>query len=264
MTTEQMKNLQQKTREIKNPGLLDIIRKMKAKQPEPPTPEENETYINELLKARFIVPVAFGKEDSENPNKFQVQFSHIANKKKEKYFMAFTDMETLLKTAKDDEKLTVLGLTYNDFANMLADPKCSMVGFAVNPFTENIVCGAQQAQVIKQYITAKKVQSGELTVINELTGIPEEVTGTIEKYFDGRGDVKKAYLLGMRKADKHYRLVVVDTEESVTDFPAFAKEFGETILKPLNDERVPFMIMSFAEKAAKQATKEKVPFYVKV
>lgn len=263
MTPEQMKTLQQKTRELKNPALLDIIRKMKAKQPENPTPEEQQTYVEELLKARLIVPVAMGEPDAENPNKLQVQFSHISNEKKERFFMAFTDMETLLKNARDDEKLQLLGLTYNDFAGMLSDPKCAMVGFVINPFTENIICGAPQAQVIKQYITAKKVQSGELTVINELADIPEEVTRPIEKYFDKRGDVKKAYLLSMRKAEKIFRLIIADTNEDV-DFKEFSKEFGETILKPMNDEKAPFLVMSFAEDAAKTATKEKVPFYVKI
>ena len=31
-----------------------------------------------------------------------------------------------------------------------------------------------------------------------------------------------------------------------------------------DDEKAPFMIMNFNQPAAKQATKEKVPFYVKV
>ena len=178
--------------------------------------------------------------------------------------MAFTDMETLKKSTKENtDKLQLLGVTYNDFATMLSDPKCKMIGFVINPFTENIVCGPNQAQVIGKYITSKKIQSGELSVINELSGIPEEVTRPMEQYFNSRGDVKKAYLLGMRKGNNLSRLIIADVDAE-SDFAAFAKDFSEKVLKEMNDPKAPFLVMSFAEAAAKKATKEKVPFYVKI
>lgn len=264
MTPEQMKALQQKTREIRNDDLLKIIRQMKAKAPEPPTPEEHVEYVEQLLKARLIVPVSFGEEDKEHPNRLQVQFSHLTNNKKERYFMAFTDMETLLKNAKDDEKLNVLGITYEDFVRMLSEPKSKMTGFAINPFTENIICGPEQGRAIGRYIAQKKVESGELTMINELSEIPDDVLRTLEKGLDRFGNVKKAYLMAMRKGDQRSRLLILDADETVTDFGELAKQFAAEVLKPINDPKCPYLIMSYAEKAATQATKEKVPFYVKV
>lgn len=264
MTTEQMNVLQQKTRALKNDKLLDIIRKMKAKYPEQPTNEEHTEYVEELIKARLIIPVSFGETDKDDPNKMQVTFSHLTNNKGDKYFMLFTDMETLLKNAKDDEKLKVLGITYNDLVQMLSAPQCNMKGFVINPFTENIVCGPDQGKAINQYITHKKIQSGELTVINELTDIPDDVVKELERHFDSLGCVKKAYMMSMRKADKRYRLIIVDTDETVEDFPEFAKELAQTKLREMNDAEVPYLVMSYAEEAAKRATKEKVPIYVKV
>lgn len=265
MTPEQINTLQQKTRELNNSALLAAIRKLKESKT--PSPEDQQAYIEELLKARLIVPVTIDENNTdtqdESDNKLKVQFSHLTNKDNQRFFMAFTDMQTLKKSAKDADKMQLIGLTYNDFASMLSDPKCKMMGFAINPFTENIVCGPNQAQVIGKYITSKKIQSGELTVISELEGIPEDVTRPIEQYFDARGDVKKAYLLGMRRGNSINRLIIADISEDV-DFAGFAKDFSENVLKEMNDPAVPFMVMPFAEPAAKKATKEKVPFYVKV
>ena len=85
----------------------------------------------------------------------------------------------------------------------------------------------------------------------------------MEQYFNSRGDVKKAYLLGMRKGNNLSRLIIADVDAE-SDFAAFAKDFSEKVLKEMNDPKAPFLVMSFAEAAAKKATKEKVPFYVKI
>ena len=63
-----------------------------------------------------------------------------------------------------------------------------MKGFVINPFTENIICLRSSAgAVIANYIRQKKFNSGELTVINEVTGVPDTVTKPITSYFDSRG-----------------------------------------------------------------------------
>ncbi len=258
MTDEQKKILKQKTMELKNPDLVAAMREMK-KSPKP-EPQVQADYINALLRARLIVPVSMS--DAEEENKLQVKFSHITNNKGQKYFMAFTDIETLKKTRSDVDKMQFLGLTYNDFAKMLSDPKCQMEGFAINPFTENMVLGPKQAQAIHAIITAQRVRNGELAVIEEIAELPEELTRPMESYFESRGDVKKAYLMQLRKGEHINLLIVVDTEEQ--DFEAFRNDFNEKLLNELNDENKPFVVMSFNEEAGKQATHEKVPFYVKI
>ena len=42
-----------------------------------------------------------------------------------------------------------------------------------------------------------------------------------------------------------------------TNSDDFTKDFTEKVLKDINDEKAPFMIMNFNQPAAKQATKEK-------
>ena len=87
--------------------------------------------------------------------------------------------------------------------------------------------------------------------------MPDTVTKPITSYFDSRKDIKKAYIMNMRKINQLNRLIIVD-------FEGEDDKFTEKVLKDINDEKAPFMIMNFNQPAAKQATKEKVPFYVKV
>ncbi len=262
MTQEQLEILQAKTRELKNPKLLEIMRKLKEKAPEPPTPEENIEYLEALLSSRLIAPVHI-RDVKEDDNKFTVDFAQLTNKKNEKYIMTFTDIETLELNLRSDGKAPVLGVTYKDLAGMLASVGGKITGFVINPFTENLIVGPAQAEVIGKYIRHKQVEKGDAVMIRELEGIPEEITDSMERYFNQRKDVKKAYLVSMIKGKETSRLVIVDTEEGV-DFQEFAKDFSKEVLQPINDPEVPFMVMDYSQEAAKIATKEKVPFYVKV
>ena len=70
--------------------------------------------------------------------------------------------------------------------------------------------------------------------------------------------------MNMRKVNQLNRLIIVDFEGEDDKFNDFTKDFTEKVLKDINYEKAPFMIMNFNQPAAKQATKEKVPFYVKV
>ena len=70
--------------------------------------------------------------------------------------------------------------------------------------------------------------------------------------------------MNMRKVDSLNRLIIVDFEGDKDAFNAFTKDFTEKVLKDINDEKAPFVIMDFNQDAAKAATKEKVPFYVKI
>lgn len=266
MTQEQLNKIQEFTKTITNPKLLGIIRRLKksAENKTNPTPEDQANYITELVNAKLLAPVTVTEMSGEKDNQIRVQFSSLADPKQDRYFMVFTDYETMSKNIKSADKLFILSVTYKDLSVMLSDPACKMKGFVINPFTENIICGPQQAQVIGNFIRQQKFNSGELTVINEVTGIPDEVTRPMSKYFDARRDVKKAYIMNMRKVDSLNRLIIVDFEGDKDAFNAFTKDFTEKVLKDINDEKAPFVIMDFAQDAAKAATKEKVPFYVKV
>lgn len=266
MTQEQLNAIQAKTKKITNHQLLEIVKRLKKASDEKvnPEPEEQAKYIDALMEAKLIAPVTITDMNGETENQIKVQFSSLTNPQKERYFMVFTDIETMRKNIQDTDKILLIAVTYKDLAAMLASPNCAMKGFVINPFTENIICGPQQSEVIARYINQKRFNNGELTVINEVTGVPETVTKPIIKYFDERKDVKKAYIMNMRKVNQLNRLIIVDYEGEDDKFNDFASDFTDKVLKDINDEKAPFMVMNFNQPAAKQATKEKVPFYVKV
>ena len=172
-------------------------------------------------------------------------------------------METLLLNVKDDEKLQVIGFNYNDITKVLSVPENRMAGFVINPFTENVIVGAKQGRAINAIMTQKKVKSGELAMISEAKDVPDEITLPIEKYFDKTGKVKKAYFMSMQRGETTHRLIIVDLLPDF-DFAEFSKEFGQEVLKSIEDPEQPFLIMPITEKAAMAAAKENVPFYVKV
>lgn len=252
--------LQKKVKEIKNPELLAVIRELKAT--EKPSEELQRRYVTAVINAKFVVPVTIKNLDDKG--KMTMDISHLKNKQGQAFFMAFTDYETLMMAAKNNtDKLQVIGFTYGDFTKMLSEKSCPMTGIAINPFTENIVIGPQQAHAINVLSIQMKVEKGEMAVINELPTIPFEITAPIEKYFDKIGIVKKAYLMSLQRGDSTHKLVIVDLAEG-EDFQQFSKDFAENVLKAMDDEKEPFIVMPVTEQAAAVSVKEKVPFYVKL
>lgn len=127
-----------------------------------PEPQYQVDYIDNLMEARLLAPVTVTDMSGENENQMKVQFSHLTNPQNEKYFMVFTDMETMQKNINDISKICVIAVTYKDLSAMLSQPKCAMKGFVINPFTENIICGPQQAEVIANYIRQKNSTAASL------------------------------------------------------------------------------------------------------
>jgi hypothetical protein len=250
--------LQQKVKAIKNPELLAAMRNLKAT--EKPEEQAQRTYVTAIIKASFVVPVNI-KSIDEN-GKMNMEISHLRNKQGDAYIMAFTDYETLKQAAKGAQaEPQVLGFTYNDLVRMITEKGCPMKGFAINPFTENIVIGPQQAHAINMLSIQMKVEKGEMAVINELPTTPFELTAPMEKYFDKVKTVTKAYLMQLKRAGEEQYLVIVDLKEG-TDFAEFSKDFAEEVLKPMEEGNKPFMVMPITEQAAAVSVKEKVPFYV--
>ena len=146
---------------------------------------------NKLFKG--IMPAMITPFDADG--KLKMDSSHLKNKQGDAYIMAFTDYDTLLQAAKGaSAEPQALGFTYGDLVRMISEKGCPMKGFAINPFTENIIIGPQQAHAISMLSIQMKVESGEMAVINELPAIPFEITAPIEKYFDKVKTVKKAYV----------------------------------------------------------------------
>ncbi len=259
MTEYEIATIQEKTRAITNDSLLKLLRELKGNPK--PSQAMQEQYCTLVTTARFIVPVKF--VNNADPKKVNIQFSHLTDNKGQRFLMAFTDMATLLQNATDDDKLQVMSFTYADFTKILGTASSQFAGFAINPFTENIIIGPKQAQAINMTITQMRVKKGELAVIGEVEDVPEDISFAVEKYLNNKGTVKKAYYMKMQKGETEYRLIIVDLLPDI-DFKEFSEAFKADVLNNFDNPKHPFMLMSLEEEAAKMSTKETVPFYVKV
>ena len=80
MTQEQLNAIQEQTKKITNPKLLEIMRKLKKASEEKTntTPQDQEDYINNLMTAKLIAPVTITDMTGEKDNQIKVQFSSLA------------------------------------------------------------------------------------------------------------------------------------------------------------------------------------------
>ena len=122
MTQEQLNAIQEQTKKITNPKLLEVMRTLKkcAEEKTNPEPQYQVDYIDNLMEARLLAPVTVTDMSGENENQMKVQFSHLTNPQNEKYFMVFTDMETMQKNINDISKICIIAVTYKDLSAMLS------------------------------------------------------------------------------------------------------------------------------------------------
>ena len=92
MTQEQLNTIQEQTKKITNPKLLEVMRTLKkcAEEKTNPEPQYQVDYIDNLMEARLLAPVTVTDMSGENENQMKVQFSHLTNPQNEKYFMVFS------------------------------------------------------------------------------------------------------------------------------------------------------------------------------
>ena len=81
MTQEQLNTIQEQTKKITNPKLLEVMRTLKkcAEKKTNPEPQYQVDYIDNLMEARLLAPVTVTDMSGENENQMKVQFSHLTN-----------------------------------------------------------------------------------------------------------------------------------------------------------------------------------------
>ncbi len=106
--------------------------------------EAQDKMIEEALKARYLVPCIMQiKPGTENETRRTSAntipiINTIRTTDNKMYFMAFTDIGELKKW-KDNEKQSVLAMTFDGLAKFILNPQSNAEGFAINPFTSNVV-----------------------------------------------------------------------------------------------------------------------------
>lgn len=251
MADENLKQVQ----EIANPELIKAMLDMKSEN----SNQNQQKFIMSLLTAKLIVPVKMTKK-ADDPTKLQVTFAKLTTNDGTPFFPCFTDIKTLVDSKRYGDEGQVLGVTYNDFEKMLSDPTCPFEGFAINPFTENVIVTKAQIEVIKKLKNSSVPQNGEQVMIADLKEEPEELTKALCAFFKQHKEVEKAYLLALKHTVKENMLVLVDFDG---DKKALFEGLVE-LLKPFENPEKPFLIMEYNTDFGKQAAVEKVPFYVNV
>lgn len=131
---------------VSNPMLAGSIELLKAEN----TPEHQQLFWNELLKAKLLSPVAIDpvpEPDEEGNAKpapgSKVQFPMLSTKDGRKFFMAFTDRPEMDKWPGAGDDPQFFALSFKEYADLLLhkDAKGNFspaTGFVVNPYGGNI------------------------------------------------------------------------------------------------------------------------------
>lgn len=137
---------------VSNPMLVGSMELLKAE----PSPEHQNMFVTEMLKAQFLAPVVLTPEPEKDGNGkiimapgSKIQFPMLSTPEGKVFFMAFTDKMEYEKW-KDAEGKNVCALNFEELAGMLLrkDPQGNIspaLGFVINPFSANIVIPKEMA-----------------------------------------------------------------------------------------------------------------------
>ena len=137
---------------VSNPMLVGSMELLKAE----PSPEHQNMFLTEMLKAQFLAPVIVTPEPEKDENGkiavapgSKIQFPMLSAPDGKVFFMAFTDKMEYEKW-KDGEGKNVCALNFDELAAMLLrkDPQgnnCPALGFVINPFSANVVIPKEMA-----------------------------------------------------------------------------------------------------------------------
>lgn len=150
---------------VSNPMLIGSMELLKAE----PSPEHQNMFITEMLKAQFLAPVILTPAPEKDANGkitvvpgSKVQFPMLSTSDGKVFFMAFTDKMEYEKW-KDAEGKNVCALTFDEMAGMLLrkDPQgntCPALGFVINPFSANVVIPKEMAAGL---LASKMAKNGQ-------------------------------------------------------------------------------------------------------
>lgn len=264
-----------KNTNITNPELLEAIANMQ----EDNNPDTVNRMIDCVMQAQFITPGRVSKPQNVAKNngnggtimqqETQVQFQLIENQDKEKFFPAFTDQEEKKKWKPSEGKDDVV-MTFDGYAQLLAEKDCNVAGFVINPFGKSVAFPRSMVESLKaqkderakhsglqqQTFTAEdKVQLGDPDPDN----YPIDMMASIINYLQDRNDVDRAYLKMFKREtdEKPSYLVIVD----------FEGDKMEEIFKGISMSASPHLdgyqlsMMPFSIPFAQKAVEDIEPFY---
>lgn len=152
---------------VSNPMLIGSMELLKAE----PSPEHQNMFITEMMKAQFLAPVMLTPEPERDENGkikvlpgSKIQFPMLSTQDGRVFMMAFTDKMEYEKW-KDAEGKNVCALSFEELAGMLLrkDPQGNVspaLGYVINPFGANMVI---PREMIAGLMSAKLAKPGQPT-----------------------------------------------------------------------------------------------------
>lgn len=268
-------NISKNSKDIKNPALLEAIEDMQ----EDNNPANVNRMIDCVMTAQFITPGKVSKPQNvaktdKNGStvmqqETQVQFQLIENQDKEKFFPAFTDQEEKKKWAVSEGKDDVI-MTFDGFAQVLAEKDCNVKGFVINPFGKSVAFPKPMVMSLKEQKDEREKNSG-LTqqTFNADDKVelgdpdpdkyPIDMMAAIINFLQERSDVREAYLKMFKREqdEKPSYLVIVD----------FDGEKMEEIFKGISMSASPYLdgyqlsMMPYTVPFAQKAVEDDEPFF---
>lgn len=262
-----------KNTNISNPKLLEAIENMQENN----TKETVDEMVNQVMRAKFITPAKVhapenvartqnGKTIMQQQS--QVQFQLIQNENKEQYFPAFTDSEEFNKWSGADKGFTQTIMTFIDYANVLADPKCPIKGFVINPFGKSVAFPKGMVMNLMQQIQAKRnggfykkqLPQNEKLEFNDPEEYPIDLMAAVIGVLQERDNVNAAYLRMFKPEsdNKQSYLIIVDFEGDMNEI---FSTIGKAASPHLNGMQL--SMMPYSVDIAKRAVKNVDPFYTR-
>ncbi len=260
-----------KNLDLNNSKLLEAIENMQENN----TKETVDEMVNQVMKAKFITPAKVHAPQNVAKTKngktvmqqqSQVQFQLIQNENKEQYFPAFTDVQELNRWDKANKEFATTIMTFKDYANILADPKCPINGFVINPFGKSVafprgmVMNLMQQAKQNEGIYKKQFKQNERLEFNDPDEYPIDLMAAVIGVLQERNDVNAAYLKLFKPEsdDKQSYLIIVDFNGDMNEI---FSTIGKAASPHLNGMQL--SMMPYSLEIARKAVANDEPFYIK-
>ena len=149
---------------VNNPELKEAIKAAKQN----PSTETTVRLLNEVVKARLLVPVSMDR-DPEYDAKInevilekdtQISFELIKSGNGDLYYPVFTDGPEMKKCEIDKDQHSLI-VNFDDMAAMLLQPQNAVAGFVINPMSDNICFSTEMIAAMKKDMEKENQKDGE-------------------------------------------------------------------------------------------------------
>ena len=138
---------------VRNPELKKAIQNAKKD----PGMENSIRLLNEVVKARLLIPVSMDK-DPQYDRKLEevvlekdtrISFELIKAASGDLYYPVFTDGEEMIKCEIEKDQHSMI-VNFDDLAAILLMPQSGIAGFAINPMSDNLCFSKEMVASMKR------------------------------------------------------------------------------------------------------------------